>query len=267
MATAAKCRALARIKTRPAPGITQGVPTEEMMLVMGEYTKDNNSVSDALDLVRTINLILMMLTPREEKFLRQRFFKDMRLKEIGDDDGVSKEVVRVVINRSLRRMRHFNISGLLKDFCGRRVQKHVCSCGAAGYASWDGILENRGWLISKDEYGEKTYYCPKCSVDVRERFKRKQDEKKEIELAYHYLWKKKIEEKQAERRAWRDRKKSSWEWECPDCGSKLKSIQPHEYHPNCKEGDARGCSNPGCNYTCIFTRTYGVRMGSILMKG
>lgn len=39
-------------------------------------------------------------------------------------------------------------------------------------------------------------------------------------------------------------------WICPDCGAKLKVIQPWEYHPDCKKGDTRGCSNPKCEFKC-----------------
>lgn len=62
---------------------------------------------------------LESLTPRERKVIEARFGfngAEKTLREIGDEFGVSSDRIRQIEQRALRKLRHPNISGELREF-------------------------------------------------------------------------------------------------------------------------------------------------------
>jgi RNA polymerase primary sigma factor len=92
---------------------------------LGDFIEDKNAVSPS-ELVININLadqtrrVLATLTPREEKVLRMRFgigeTSDHTLEEVGQDFSVTRERIRQIEAKALRKLRHPSRSKRLKAF-------------------------------------------------------------------------------------------------------------------------------------------------------
>jgi RNA polymerase primary sigma factor len=92
---------------------------------LGDFIEDKGVVSPA-DAVITMNLaeqtrkVLSTLTPREEKVLRMRFGigekSDHTLEEVGQDFEVTRERIRQIEAKALRKLRHPSRSKRLKSF-------------------------------------------------------------------------------------------------------------------------------------------------------
>lgn len=65
------------------------------------------------ELASEIEQALAALSPRERRLVRKRYWKGLTLREIGEQEGVSLERVRQVINRALKRMKSPVLSELL----------------------------------------------------------------------------------------------------------------------------------------------------------
>ena len=94
---------------------------------LGDFIEDEKSPSPAdaaieKDLSNQTTMVLETLTPREEKVLRMRFGigerQDYTLEEVGKVLGVTRERVRQIEAKALRRLRHPTRAKLLKGFCG-----------------------------------------------------------------------------------------------------------------------------------------------------
>ena len=90
-----------------------------------DFIEDKKAVSplDAAvryDLQRQIGNSLGALTPREEKVLRKRFgigeSTDHTLEEVGQDFEVTRERIRQIEAKALRKLRHPSRSKRLKNF-------------------------------------------------------------------------------------------------------------------------------------------------------
>ncbi len=93
---------------------------------LGDFIEDEKSPSPAeaaieKDLSDQTTMVLDTLTPREEKVLRMRFGigekQDYTLEEVGKVLGVTRERVRQIEAKALRRLRHPTRAKLLKGFC------------------------------------------------------------------------------------------------------------------------------------------------------
>ncbi len=92
---------------------------------LGDFIEDGNVMSP-LDAATTRGLseatndVLASLTPREERVLRMRFGIDMNtdhtLEEVGRQFDVTRERIRQIEAKALRKLRHPNRSELLKSF-------------------------------------------------------------------------------------------------------------------------------------------------------
>jgi RNA polymerase primary sigma factor len=92
---------------------------------LGDFIEDKNIINPA-EAVININLseqtrrVLATLTPREEKVLRMRFGigekSDHTLEEVGQDFFVTRERIRQIEAKALRKLRHSSRARLLKSF-------------------------------------------------------------------------------------------------------------------------------------------------------
>ena len=95
---------------------------------LGDFIEDKSVISPA-DAVISMNLaeqtrkVLATLTPREEKVLRMRFGigekSDHTLEEVGQDFEVTRERIRQIEAKALRKLRHPSRSKRLKSFMER----------------------------------------------------------------------------------------------------------------------------------------------------
>ena len=92
---------------------------------LGEFIVDSNVMSPleaatTRGLSEATNEVLASLTPREERVLRMRFGIDMNtdhtLEEVGRQFDVTRERIRQIEAKALRKLRHPNRSELLKSF-------------------------------------------------------------------------------------------------------------------------------------------------------
>jgi RNA polymerase primary sigma factor len=92
---------------------------------LGDFIEDKNAISPS-EMVINMNLsdqtrrVLATLTPREEKVLRMRFgigeTSDHTLEEVGQDFSVTRERIRQIEAKALRKLRHPSRSKRLKAF-------------------------------------------------------------------------------------------------------------------------------------------------------
>lgn len=92
---------------------------------LGDFIEDKKVINpgDAivnLNLAEQTRKVLSTLTPREEKVLRMRFGigeeSDHTLEEVGQDFNVTRERIRQIEAKALRKLRHPSRSGKLKTF-------------------------------------------------------------------------------------------------------------------------------------------------------
>ncbi len=92
---------------------------------LGDFIEDQNVINPSfaianLNLVDQTRKVLATLTPREEKVLRMRFGigeeSHHTLEEVGQDFNVTRERIRQIEAKALRKLRHPSRSGKLKNF-------------------------------------------------------------------------------------------------------------------------------------------------------
>jgi len=92
---------------------------------LGDFIEDKSVISPAdavisMDLAEQTRKVLSTLTPREEKVLRMRFGigenTDHTLEEVGKDFDVTRERIRQIEAKALRKLGHPSRSGRLKSF-------------------------------------------------------------------------------------------------------------------------------------------------------
>lgn len=118
-----KIRELAKISQEP---ISLETPIgEEDDSTLGDFIEDDTAISPedcaTINLLRAqLEKIMTSLTPREEKVLRLRFGLDdgrvRTLEEVGKEFNVTRERIRQIEAKALRKLRHPSRSKMLKDF-------------------------------------------------------------------------------------------------------------------------------------------------------
>jgi RNA polymerase primary sigma factor len=92
---------------------------------LGDFIEDKNAILpiDAAiqsNLRETTTRVLALLTPREERVLRMRFGIGMNgdhtLKEVGQQFSLTRERIRQIEARALRKLKHPSRSSLLRSF-------------------------------------------------------------------------------------------------------------------------------------------------------
>ena len=92
---------------------------------MGDFIEDKKVINPAeaivnLNLAEQTRRVLATLTAREEKVLRMRFGigeeSDHTLEEVGQDFNVTRERIRQIEAKALRKLRHPSRSNKLKAF-------------------------------------------------------------------------------------------------------------------------------------------------------
>ena len=118
-----KVRKVQKISKEPI-GLETPVGEEEDSK-LGDFIEDKNVINPSkamvnLNLVEQTRKILATLTPREEKVLRMRFGigeeSDHTLEEVGQDFNVTRERIRQIEAKALRKLRHPCRSSKLKTF-------------------------------------------------------------------------------------------------------------------------------------------------------
>lgn len=99
---------------------------------LGDFIEDKKMVNPSeailnLNLAEQTRKVLSTLTPREERVLRMRFGigeeSDHTLEEVGQDFNVTRERIRQIEAKALRKLRHPNRSSGLKSFLESLEQK------------------------------------------------------------------------------------------------------------------------------------------------
>ncbi len=92
---------------------------------LGDFIEDKNTASPVdsvinIDLAEQVDKVLGSLTPREERVLRMRFGigekSDHTLEEVGQDFEVTRERIRQIEAKALRKLRHPSRSKRLRTF-------------------------------------------------------------------------------------------------------------------------------------------------------
>jgi len=125
-----KVRKVLRIAKEP---ISLETPIgEEEDSHLGDFIEDKtiptpNDVVTGVGLADQMKRVLSTLTPREEKVLRMRFGigekSDHTLEEVGRDFAVTRERIRQIEAKALRKLRHPSRSKKLKSFVDWQVDE------------------------------------------------------------------------------------------------------------------------------------------------
>jgi RNA polymerase primary sigma factor len=92
---------------------------------LGDFIEDKSVINPSeavvnMNLSETTTRVLSTLTPREEKVLRMRFGigekSDHTLEEVGRDFSVTRERIRQIEAKALRKLRHPSRAKKLRSF-------------------------------------------------------------------------------------------------------------------------------------------------------
>ena len=120
---AEKARNLLKVARQPLSLSSPAGPDDDAQL--GDFVEDKSTIAadDAVietDLNNQIHKVLALLTPREEKILRMRFgigqSAEHTLEEVGNDFSLTRERIRQIEAKALRKLRHASRSKALRGF-------------------------------------------------------------------------------------------------------------------------------------------------------
>ncbi|MCB0419406.1 MAG: RNA polymerase sigma factor RpoD [Bdellovibrionales bacterium] len=122
-----KVRKVLKIAKEP---ISLETPVGEEDSHLGDFIEDKKVINPSeaivnLNLAEQTRQVLSTLTPREEKVLRMRFGigeeSDHTLEEVGQDFNVTRERIRQIEAKALRKLRHPSRSNRLRTFIDSRI--------------------------------------------------------------------------------------------------------------------------------------------------
>jgi transcriptional regulator with XRE-family HTH domain len=87
--------------------------TDEQIIDLFHNGSKNNNLA-GIDVV--INRLFATLTPREVKILKEIFWEGRSLRDIGESEKVSAEMIRHVVSKALRKLRHPSRSKYLRRY-------------------------------------------------------------------------------------------------------------------------------------------------------
>jgi len=120
---AQKARELLKVAWQPLSLSSPTGPDDDGQL--GDFVEDKGAIAADEALIETdlsghIRKVLAMLTPREEKILRMRFGigekAEHTLEQVGNDFSVTRERIRQIEAKALRKLRHASRSKVLRGF-------------------------------------------------------------------------------------------------------------------------------------------------------
>ena len=97
---------------------------QESDFLTGEYTKRHaNGAYEILDATNALYNVLTTIRAREALFLTLYYWMDFTYDEIGNADGVTREMVRQIVAKGLRKLRHPPRSRELRGIFGIGLKK------------------------------------------------------------------------------------------------------------------------------------------------
>jgi RNA polymerase sigma factor RpoD-like protein len=143
---------------------------------LGDFIEDT-SVSSPIDQATTESLretthsVLAQLTPREAKVLRMRFGIDMNtdhtLEEVGKQFDVTRERIRQIEAKALRKLRHPSRSEQLRSFLMDDCRARSCNCAATAGAVPAIAFSRR--RFDHQAFGLRVLLDAACSGEIRAR--------------------------------------------------------------------------------------------------
>ena len=83
-----------------------------------ETLEDTYEINEVLDfeVKNAITQVLLTLTPREERVIRERFLNGKTLEEVGQIYSVTRDRIRQIESKALRKLKHPSRSGQMREF-------------------------------------------------------------------------------------------------------------------------------------------------------
>jgi len=98
--------------------IVENIPLE-YAYDLADDAPDAEDTAYVTELKKVVTEILLMLTPREERVIRRRFgigVNDATLEDIGQDFSVTRDRIRQIEAKALRKMKHPSASMKMRPF-------------------------------------------------------------------------------------------------------------------------------------------------------
>jgi DNA-directed RNA polymerase sigma subunit (sigma70/sigma32) len=96
--------------------------SQEVVALIGSSDEDVTAIAyEKKEMGKVIDSALKTITQREEKIVRARFYEELTLEEVADRFGVTRERVRQIESRALRKLRHPKRSCELKQYSAARA--------------------------------------------------------------------------------------------------------------------------------------------------
>ena len=81
-----------------------------------DLTVNSDDHIEQLELSNTIRNVLLTLTPKEERVIRERFFNNKTLEEVGQIFSVTRNRITQIEAKALRKMKHPSRARKLRSF-------------------------------------------------------------------------------------------------------------------------------------------------------
>ena len=90
--------------------------TEPFEVLTDDVAVEMDEVLYTDELKKALTLALATLTAREERVIRERFFNGKTLEEVGQTFSVTRDRIRQIQNKALRKLRAPKRAEMLRDF-------------------------------------------------------------------------------------------------------------------------------------------------------